>query len=74
MENFNAQAEVISLHQERHLSRRKRYRRSRLDRYQCELLSMRDNGASHTDLQYWLAKHGIDVHLTTITRWFNNRG
>lgn len=53
-ETFDALTEVQRVKAFRKECRRKRYRKSRLDRYRSELVSMRLIGASLADLAEWL--------------------
>ena len=67
MNEFNPQTEVASL--QRNNSTRRKRRGSRLIRYHGELLALYANGARVADLQRWLAKHGISVAHSTVSRW-----
>jgi hypothetical protein len=50
-------------------SRRRRFRRSRLDRYRAELAELAARGASWRDLAVWLRKFKrVKVHPTTVGR------
>jgi hypothetical protein len=50
-------------------ARRRRFRRSRLDRYRAELSELAARGASWRDLSVWLRKyHRVKVHPTTVGR------
>ncbi len=66
---FDAVAEVEALKAHKQRIRKRVYRRSQLDRYRGELLALRKEGASATDLQRWLRQQRIRVTLTTVTRW-----
>ena len=71
---FDAEAEVERLQDRKRLTRKRVYRRSRLEKYRGELLAMRGAGASATQLQFWLAEKRIKVHLSTVTRWLDSVG
>lgn len=54
---------------ERALKQKKRYRRSRLDRYRAEVLYLEEAGASHEDIRLWLSQYKhVKMHSTTIGR------
>jgi hypothetical protein len=54
----------------RALSRRPRYRPSKLRRYRASLVALRQVGASYRDLAYWLRReHHLHVAPTTIRRY-----
>lgn len=71
---FDAEAEVEKLKDRKRLTRKRVYRRSRLEKYRGELLAMRRAGASATELQLWLNEKRIKVHLSTVTRWLDSVG
>jgi len=71
MDNFDAVAELSQLKAHKRQIRKRVYRRSTLDQYRGELIALRLEGASATDLQRWLRQHRIVVTLTTVTRWLN---
>jgi len=74
MQDFDAVKEVARLKARKKVTRKRVYRRSRLDKYHGELMALKINGATPTDLQTWLRLKNINVHLTTVTRWLDNRG
>lgn len=50
-------------------ARKRRHRRSRLDRYRAELVALDAQGASWQDLAVWLRKYRrVVVHPTTVGR------
>jgi hypothetical protein len=59
-------------------ARRRRFRRSRLDRYRAELSELAARGASWRDLAVWLRKFKrVKVHPSTIGRrlqWWSAPG
>jgi len=61
--------QLNAIQQKRQAARRRRYRRSRLERYRSDLLKLIEHGASHQDLVQWLLdyKH-VKVHRTTVAR------
>lgn len=73
MSEFDVESELAMLEAQKRLIRKKRYRASSLDRYHGELMQLRNAGATPADLQRWLRKNRIDVHLTTVTRWLEKR-
>ena len=68
---FDARAEFRKLQEmtDNQSTRRRRYRRSKLDRYKAELIALRKEGASKSQLVLWLRGHRIRVHLSTVSRW-----
>lgn len=69
-ETFDAQAEVERIRSRRAEARRKLFRKSRLDRYQSELLAMRRAGASCADLAEWLrVSHRCKINRSSIDRY-----
>ena len=61
MDIFDARTELAELRRQTAEIRRRRYTKSRLDRYRGELIQLRRNGASVAELQRWL-------RATTCTR------
>ncbi|MCB1806375.1 MAG: hypothetical protein KDJ99_14875 [Candidatus Competibacteraceae bacterium] len=62
-------AELAEVQAQRCLARRKRFGRSRLDRYREPLLALRAVGASYADLQLWLRmKCRVRVAESTVRR------
>ena len=56
----------------RTLARRRRYTKSKLERYRAELVGLRNAGASLSDLAYWLRKEKrMKVQRTTIQRYLD---
>lgn len=74
MENFNAKDELDKLRAEGRLIRKKRYFKSRLDRYEDELNALRASGASIAEIQRWLRKRRVNVVWSTVSRWFEKNG
>lgn len=74
MSNFSALNEVKKLKNQTKTIRRKRYGKSRLDRYKKQLITLRDNGASIAELQRWLRAKRIKVEWSTVSRWLNKNG
>ncbi len=73
MRNFDVQAVKNELKQMTILHRPKRYSRSKLDKWDYELLALRDEGVTLKELQYWLKhKNNVDCNISTISRWFKN--
>ena len=54
--------------------RKKRYARSRLDRYRGELLLLHRGGASVAELRRWLRARRISVVHSTVARWIDKNG
>ena len=69
-ETFDAQAEVEGIRDRRAVARRKLYRKSRLDKYRAELVTMRQVGASCADLAEWLrVRHRLKMNRSSIDRY-----
>lgn len=66
---FNADTELEALRRQTGEIRRRRYTRSRLDRYRAELLLLHRGGASVAELQRWLRARRIRVVHSTVARW-----
>lgn len=66
---FNADTELEALRRQTGEIRRRRYTRSRLDRYRGELLLLHRGGASVAELQRWLRARRIRVVHSTVARW-----
>ena len=71
---FDAVAEVERLKNQKAVTRKRVYRRSRLEKYRGELVAMKRAGASATELKLWLEEKRVKVHLTTVTRWLDKVG
>jgi len=69
MDNLKAIDKVDQLKAHNRRIRKRVYRRSKLDKFRGELITLRREGASATDLQRWLKQQRIRVTLTTVTRW-----
>lgn len=66
---FDAISELEEIKQSRKKIRRKRYTKSRLDKFKFELLKLHKSGASLGDLHFFLRKNRTKVALSTISRW-----
>ena len=71
---FNADTELEALRRQTGEIRRRRYTRSRLDRYRGELLLLHRGGASVAELQRWLRARRIRVVHSTVARWIARNG
>ena len=74
MDIFDARTELAELRRQTAEIRRRRYTKSRLDRYRGELIQLRRNGASVAELQRWLRDHRISVVHSTVARWIDKNG
>lgn len=70
---FDTDTELDLLRRQTSEIRKKRYARSRLDRYRGELLLHR-GGASVAELQRWLRARRIRVVHSTVARWIDKNG
>lgn len=66
---FDAKEALFDLRRRQALKRRRRYRRSKLDRYRAELVKLRRAGASLAQLQLWLQNRRLKVSRSTIHRY-----
>lgn len=69
MDIFDARTELAELRRQTAEIRRRRYTKSRLDRYRGQLIQLRRNGASVAELQRWLRDHRIRIVHSTVARW-----
>jgi len=68
---FDPKKEMQQLNEQSANIRKRSYkqRKSRLDKYKGELITLLEMGAKCTQLQRWLRKKRIKVSLSTVTRW-----
>jgi len=71
---FDAIAELEEIKRKRKVSKRKRYYKSKLDKFKFELLKLHKSGASLGDLQFFLRKNRTKVAQSTIHRWLKKHG
>jgi DNA-binding transcriptional MerR regulator len=62
-------AELEGIRQQRRMNRRRRYYRSRLDRYRAEIVGLRQAGATLADIALWLRRRRCRVATSTISRF-----
>ncbi len=74
MTEFNPSSELAVLRRQTSTIRKRRYARSRLDRFQDELISLHQAGASVAELQRWLRSRRIKVAHSTVSRWLAKHG
>ncbi|WP_418139979.1 hypothetical protein AB9R84_15700 (plasmid) [Oceanimonas smirnovii] len=72
--DFDPKAELAQLREQTKTIRKRRYSRSRLDKYTGELLSLHREGATTAQLQRWLRRHRIKVVHSTVARWLAKHG
>ena len=72
--DFDAFAELEEIKRKRQISKRKRYSKSKLDKFKFEILKLREAGASLADIQIFLRKNRIKVVTSTIHRWLKKNG
>ncbi|MBT5466711.1 MAG: hypothetical protein HN914_10005 [Candidatus Marinimicrobia bacterium] len=66
---LDVQSELEKLKLQTQKVRKKRYYKSRLDRYKGELLKLYQSGASVAELRRWLLSRRIKVVTSTVSRW-----
>ncbi|MGB4600618.1 MAG: hypothetical protein WBI04_11700 [Trichlorobacter sp.] len=62
-------AELAAIRQQRRTARRRRYFRSRLDRYRAEIVALRRAGATLAEIAAWLRQRRCKVATSTISRY-----
>lgn len=62
-------AELAAIRQQCRMARRKRYHRSRLDRYRAEIVALRRAGATLAEIAAWLRQRRCKVACSTISRY-----
>ena len=68
--NFNATDELAAIRKRKALSRKRRFKKNRLERYRAELISLRQSGASYRELSDWIRTNKRwRVDHTVIRRW-----
>ena len=66
----NLSAKLEAVRERRRIARRTRYRRSKLDRYRAELVTLQRMGASYRDMAVYLRlEHRKRVDPTTVRRY-----
>jgi len=67
---FNATEELTAIRKRKALSRRRRFKKNRLERYRAELIDLRQVGASYRELSTWIRiNKRWKVDHTVIRRW-----
>lgn len=66
---FDANTEVERLKKVSQLRKKKRYTRSKIDRYQHEIRALRREGATLEQCLIWLREKRVIVHKSTLSRW-----
>ncbi|WP_210448030.1 hypothetical protein [Vibrio crassostreae] len=77
MSDFDVQSELSALKSQTQSIRKRAYsaRKSRLDKYTHQLLTLNQAGASGAELQRWLrANKRIKVAHSTVLRWLEKNG
>lgn len=77
MSDFDVQSELSALKAQTQSMRKRSYsaRKSRLDKYQHQLLSLHQAGATAAELQRWLrSQKRIKVAHSTVLRWLEKHG
>jgi len=66
---LDAKKTLADIRAKRTLSRKKRFYKSTLDKFTFEILKLRSEGATLTELQFFLSKNSVRVELSTVSRW-----
>jgi len=69
---FNADAELSKIREQIQLKKKKRFRRSRLDRFRGEILSLQRAGASLIEISEFVTSRGVPAVPSTISRYLKN--
>lgn len=70
---FDPTSEVARLANLQEIRRKKRLFKSRLDKFEHQLLALNQAGASLAQLQLWLKEQGLKVSRSTVSRWLNGK-
>lgn len=54
--------------------KRKKLKKSKLTKYAGQILDLRSNGATISEIQRWLVSRQMSAEHTTITRWLSKNG
>ena len=73
---FDVEKELLALKKQTKVIRKRNYsvRKSRLDKFKFELLSLYRAGNSIAELQRFLRAHRIKVVHSTVARWVKSNG
>ncbi len=77
MSDFDAKSELAILKAQTDEIRKRSYsvRKSKLDKYEFQLLTLKKDGATIAELQRWLLKSKrIKVSHSTVLRWLQKHG
>jgi len=67
---FNATEELEAIRKRKALSRQRRFKKKRLERYRAELIELRRSGASYRELSAWIrTSKRWKVDHSVIRRW-----
>jgi len=66
---FDAVSELEEIKRKRKAFKQKRVKKSKLDKFETQLLKLHKSGASLGDLQFFLLKNSTKVALSTIHRF-----
>lgn len=72
--DFNPEVEVAALKAESQLLRKRRYKRriSVIDPHRNHIIKLYEYGATNTEIQRYLKKKGVNVALSTVTRYMKH--
>lgn len=73
MPEFDAAGEAARLRDKAQLRQRKRYTRSKLDKWRPEILALHAEGATLEQIQIWLQEKRLKAALSTISRWLKRQ-
>lgn len=70
---FDPVRELKAVKERRAMQRRRRYCKSKLEKYRAELVALHRAGASAQDLVTWIkARHRLKIHRSSIDRYLSH--
>ena len=69
--HWDADTVLHSLQARQQLRRQRRWHRSQLDPYTTELTTLRERGATLSQMRLFLSDHHLKVERSTIMRWLD---
>lgn len=70
---FDPAAEVARLAELQSIRRKKRLFKSKLDKFQHQILALHKAGASLAQIQIWLRQNSLKTSRSTISRWLHGK-
>ena len=71
-EPFDPVNTLLAIKQRRAMQRRRQYRKSRLEKFRAEIVSLKKAGASSQDIVTWLRMdHRVKIHRSSFDRYLS---